>query len=59
MTLLQRAESPAPKDLGALDSCDEHRNEEAGRRLAYIFRISLVSPTLMPNRYARCRILHA
>ncbi|PCD64089.1 hypothetical protein CO651_30285 [Rhizobium phaseoli] len=20
-------ESPAPKDLGALDSCDEHRNE--------------------------------
>ncbi|PDT08825.1 hypothetical protein CO655_20625 [Rhizobium sp. M1] len=20
-------ESPAPKDLGALDSCDQHRNE--------------------------------
>ncbi|TAU25541.1 hypothetical protein ELI48_04670 [Rhizobium ruizarguesonis] len=23
----RRSRSPAPKDLGALDSCDEHRNE--------------------------------
>ncbi|PDS77411.1 hypothetical protein CO667_17300 [Rhizobium sp. L43] len=26
-SILQRKESFAPKDLGALDSCDEHRNE--------------------------------
>ncbi|PDT05318.1 hypothetical protein CO666_06790 [Rhizobium chutanense] len=25
-------ESPAPKDLGALDSCDKHRNEGGGER---------------------------
>ncbi|PDT12608.1 hypothetical protein CO655_05650 [Rhizobium sp. M1] len=29
-------ESSAPKDLGALDSCDEHRNEgERGHSLRY------------------------
>ena len=27
MTFEQKVESPAPKDLGALDSCDKHRNE--------------------------------
>ncbi|RDJ13497.1 hypothetical protein B5K05_08785 [Rhizobium phaseoli] len=26
-------ESPAPKDLGALDSCDEHRNEGGRERV--------------------------
>ncbi|NKL78193.1 hypothetical protein GFL18_17705 [Rhizobium leguminosarum bv. viciae] len=35
-------QSPAPKDLGALDSCDKHRNEGEG------------AAVMVPHR--RCRI---
>ncbi len=35
MSLIEVRESPAPKDLGALDPCDEHRDEgEWGKRRA-------------------------
>ncbi|RSB66501.1 hypothetical protein EFD55_24080 [Rhizobium pisi] len=29
-SLRQSKESPAPKDMGVLDSCDEHRNDGGG-----------------------------
>ncbi|PDT09071.1 hypothetical protein CO655_18410 [Rhizobium sp. M1] len=46
---LQEKESFAPKDLGALDSCDEHRNEGECVGASPKFSADAHSPNLTPT----------